>query len=302
MEAFYSPLPLLSADVGCTMAGMTRSPIIDRLRRLAPALLLALTLPAAASARGVEVRYLANEGFLIAAGEAKVLIDALYGEGIRGYPAVPTDIRRRAEAAEGEFAGVDLVLASHFHGDHFDARSVARHLAANPKARFVSTQQAAEQVRGKVAASADRVSGLWPAEGERVAIEHAGIRVTALRLHHGRLSAQNVGLIVEIAGVKLIHLGDTGVTVEEIRPLGLRREKIDVALVPYWHIGGPVVDELGARHVVAIHLPSPDAPRDYFEGTGNLEGQIETIRAEAPAVWVPLEPLESRSFEPGGSR
>lgn len=263
-------------------------------------MILTVALPVAAGASGVEVRYLGNEGFLLVAGESKVLIDALYGGGIRGYPAVPADIRSRAEAAEGEFAGVDLVLASHFHGDHFDAPAVARHLRANPDARFVSTRQAAERLRDQASELADRASGFWPEDGAREAVEHAGIRVTALRLHHGSVPAQNLGLIIELAGVKLIHLGDTAITAAELRPLALRKEAIDVALVPYWLIDRSsyqsTLDELGARHIVAMHLPVPDAPKRYFGAAVSLRGQVDLIREKLPGAWVPLEPLASRRF------
>ena len=39
------------------------------------------------------------------------------------------------------------MLASHHHGDHFDAEAVARHLASNPGARFVSTRQAVDRLQ-----------------------------------------------------------------------------------------------------------------------------------------------------------
>ncbi len=263
-------------------------------------LLLALSLPGTAAAEGIEVRYLANEGFLLAAGDRKVLIDGLYGDGIPGYPAVPAEIRARAEAATGEFAGVDLVLASHFHGDHFDPAAVARHLRANPGARFVSTRQAVERLLGEAGDLADRVDGFWPPDGERETLEHAGIQVTVLRLHHGRSDAQNLGLIVDLAGVRFIHVGDTVITAGELRPLGLRQAAIDVALVPCWFFDAPRyrpgLDEFGARHLVAMHFPAPDAPARYFGGAGSLEGRIEAVRKAVPEVWLPVEPLETRSF------
>ncbi len=72
----------------------------------------------------VSVTYLANEGFLLAAGPLQVLIDGLFDDGIDGYPAVPEAIRQRLEAGSGPWAVIDLVLATHHHGDHFDAIDV----------------------------------------------------------------------------------------------------------------------------------------------------------------------------------
>ena len=67
------------------------------------------------------------------------------------------DPELKQQSVARRFAGVDLILASHFHGDHFDAASVARHLRANPEAVFLSTNQAVaelcEQILGKKAGS-----------------------------------------------------------------------------------------------------------------------------------------------------
>jgi L-ascorbate metabolism protein UlaG (beta-lactamase superfamily) len=248
----------------------------------------------------VAVTYLGNAGFLIAAGETKVLVDALYGDGLAGYPVVPPLIRRRAEDGERELAGVDVVLASHRHGDHFDAGAVARHLAANPQSRFVSTAEAVASLVAVDPGLADRAVGLWPPAGERASVEHAGVRVTALRLHHGDAPAQNLGLLVEVGGFRLVHLGDTEVTADELRPLGLAAEGIDVALVPYWYfISGrrrPAIGEFGARQMVAVHFPAPDAPPEYFHPASSFGALVDAVRTADPEVWIPLSALETRSF------
>ena len=274
-------------------------------------LLLGTHLAVLADGGGVEITYLGNEGFLIAASETRVLVDALYGDGLRGYPVVPAAERRRAEEATGPFAGVDLVLASHHHGDHFDPAAVGRHLAHNPEARFVSTEQAVESLRRGFAGWADvagRVAGFWPAEGERAAFEHAGVRLTVLNLHHGRgrkPPVQNLGLLIDVGGLRLLHLGDTEVDADDVRPYKLREEGIDVALVPYWFFLDdsfrPVLDEIGARHAVAMHLPSPDAPKSYFEPGNDLEGLKAAIRGRDPRTWVPEGAPATKRFHPSAS-
>ncbi len=254
---------------------------------------------------GVEVTYLANEGFLIAAGDARVLVDALFGDGLAGYETVPAATRRELEAASGSFAGVDLVLASHHHGDHFDPRAVARHLENNPGARFVSTRQAVERLR-RVAGFerfADRVEGHWPAEGETAAVEHAGIRVTVLNLHHGRdrrPPVQNLGFLIEIGGLRLLHVGDTEVTVEDVRPYALGDAGVDVFFAPAWtftyDVWRPVLAEVGARARVVMHLAAEGAPAGTFGPDGTRAKRLERIRAADPDAIV-LETLETRRFD-----
>ena len=263
-----------------------------------------LLMPGAVFAQ-VEVIYLGNEGFLLVAGEKKVLIDALFGDGLRGYGVVPPDVRRDAETAAGSFAGVDLILASHFHPDHFDPRAVLRHLEHNPSARFVSTEQAVAKLRALDGAAAvlDRVKALVPSPGEDSRFEHADIRLTALALHHGNdrdPPVQNLGLQIELGGLRLMHFGDTEVVAEDVQAHALGARRIDVGLIPYWSLLSPsyraVVDLLDAEQTILMHLPTPDAPSAYFDGAGNYQGLLKKLRDLDPAAWIPLTVMESRPF------
>lgn len=257
----------------------------------------------------VGVTYLANEGFLIADGEQKVLIDALFGDGIQGYPVVPQEPRAQLEDATGPFAGVDLVLATHHHDDHFDAAAVARHLRANPEARFVSTRQAVERLRQLPGGEglAGRATGYWPAEGERVKIEHAGIAVTILNLHHGRgrqPEVQNLGFLIDLGGVRLLHVGDTEVDRDDVAPYRLGEEAIDVFFAPSWFFGypklGPVRAEIDAGLRVVMHLAETTAPARWFGPAGSRQKRIENIRAADPEA-ILLQPMETRRLPASGS-
>lgn len=271
----------------------------------AHAVLDAQPIPPAATAE-VEVTYLGNEGFLLAAGETKVLIDALYGDGLAGYAVVPDEPRRQLEAAAGRFAGVDLVLASHYHGDHFDAVAVARHLTNNPGARFVSTHQAVDRLRrveGFVDI-ADRVEGHWPAEGTTAAIEHAGVKVTILNLHHGRgrqPPVQNLGLLLDLGGLRLLHVGDTEVTTGDVSAYALGDAGIDVLFAPGWFFGykqwKPLLAEIDPASTVVMHLAEASAPASYFGPAGSRAKRIERILEVDPDAII-FESMETRTFTP----
>lgn len=255
-------------------------------------------------AAGVEVTYLGNEGFLIAAGETRILIDALFGDGLDGYAVVPPEPRRQLEAASGRFEGVDLVLASHYHGDHFDAEAVARHLVSNPGARFVSTHQAVDRLR-KVpdfTRFADRVEGYWPAEGTTDQVEHAGVKVTILNLHHGRgrqPPVQNLGLLIDVGGQRLLHVGDTEVTVADVSAYALGDADIDVLFAPGWFFGykqwKPLLAEIDASSTVVMHLAEPSAPASYFGPAGSRAKRIERILEVDPSAII-FESMEARRF------
>ena len=65
----------------------------------------------------VEITFIDNAGFLIAAGVTKVLIDALY-EGNAYISSPPDMILQQAIEGDPPFDGVDLLLITHDHPDH----------------------------------------------------------------------------------------------------------------------------------------------------------------------------------------
>jgi L-ascorbate metabolism protein UlaG (beta-lactamase superfamily) len=255
------------------------------------------------------VTALGNEGFLIEAGEDVVLVDGLY-HGLGGY-FIPSEQQREArERAEPPFDAVDLVLASHHHPDHFDAVVVRKHLIANPGGVLVTTPMAVDLLHedgDRFQAISPRVRALYPNEGEIERIEIGGIRVEVFNLHHGRnrsLPAQNLGFVVEMSGLRFLHIGDTLATATELAALGLAERAIDVAFVPYWHLlDGPgarkYLEAIGATTVVAMHLPAADAPRSYLDPAQDLEGLIRIVEEAAPGVIVFADVMERREIRTG---
>jgi L-ascorbate metabolism protein UlaG (beta-lactamase superfamily) len=214
------------------------------------------------------VTYIGNSGFLIRAGGKAILIDALF-DGFPGGYVVPSGVREPLLAGRAPYDGIDLILATHDHADHFSAAAVRRVLASNPRAVFVGPVNAA-------AALADvggRARALDPAEGRRAETEVEGIRVEAMRLSHGTPPAGvpdigNLGYLVTVGGMKFFHTGDIDyqiVTPALLASLGIPDEHVDVAFVPHFYLGGPgpipfVVEGLRPRFVVASHLQYTDTP------------------------------------------
>ena len=122
-----------------------------------------------------------------------------------------------------------------------------------------------------------------------------------INLHHGRTRPfQNLGFLVELGGIKFLHVGDTEATPAEFRLYELTAESIDVAFVPYWHL----LDEatrvgvsraIGAGTIVAMHVPAADAPESYFGSAGNRKALVDALE-ELPGVTVFERPLETRSI------
>ena len=86
--------------------------------------------------------FIGNEGVVVDSGQSAIAIDAMFGDGAGPYADTPPALRDALEAARGAWRNIDLILATHGHPDHFEARAVVRHMRSNPDAHLVTTPQA----------------------------------------------------------------------------------------------------------------------------------------------------------------
>ena len=273
--------------------------------------LVALMAWASAQAQ-VTVSYVSNAGFLLEGGGKKVLIDALYDEGIVGYPRIPLETKKLLRSAEPPFDAVDLVLITHEHADHFGPRTVTRHMRANPKATLICTPQVRDDLERHIKnypGIAKRIVAVYPEEGETVKGTYGGIPVQVLNLHHGRnrpKPAENLGFIFELGSMTVLHVGDTEARSGVFEQYGFKDRHIDVALLPAWmvsydHWASAVRDYIHPRHIVAMHMPLPDAPGNFFGLHGNYDVRANTIKQMFPEAALLETPGAKRTFAPKDS-
>ena len=250
----------------------------------------------------IEITYLANEGFLLASADHKVLIDGLFREGVDGYAKLSPELRETVETAQAPFDTVDLVLATHLHADHFHALAVCRFLESNPLAEFISTLQALGQMRSECnnpAALAGRVRSGLQGDGSPAPFVFEDLRAEAVFLHHGATSpVENFGYRIDIGGLRVLHMGDSQASVEELRAAGFEAGSVDLAFVPFWYLidkrWTPAIDFLEPAGIVAMHLPVPGSPDlQTFNG---YDGLLQMISTRFPRSVVFDEPFETRMF------
>lgn len=235
------------------------------------------------------VRYLANEGVLLATDSAAVVIDGLFGAGLPDYPVVPAATRDSLERALGPYGSIRAVLATHPHDDHFDPVAVGRHLAANPNAVFVGHPEAAEALAERVGgfeAIAGRVLAPALDYGEEVEIDAGGVSVRVLGVPHdgGPERIGHRAYVVELAGRRFVHTGDGPSGPGDLAPFDLPGAGIDTAFVPFWILYGEagrgiVRDEIAPRRVVAVHLSR--------EGAGRQARRVGEAMPEAEVFGAP---------------
>ena len=252
-------------------------------------------------ASGLQVTFLGNEGFLLEAEGRKVLIDALVSRSMPRYVQQDESLRNTLEGAQPPF-DVGLVLATHVHGDHFDARAVATYLRARPEAVFISTEQALsklDDLPGFEALKA-RARAVKPSPSKFVRLPEFGL--TVVDMHHGmdrRPPTQNHGFVLELGGLRILHMGDTEVTAEELEELDLGGP-IDLAFVPGWYLDaqpwkGALDETIQPKKIVVMHL----AP-GWVDGHSNFQKQsrdrVGRVRSAYPQAIVFERPLEQRQF------
>ncbi len=253
----------------------------------------------------VGLSWLGQAGFILRAGPATALLDPFLAphEGRLYESALPP---ARAE-------GIDVVLCSHEHVDHFDAASAPAIAAASPGAVFVVPRPIVDMVT-EAGISPDRVVGMQP--GER--LELAGLAIRAVPAMHGvtmedaygfgeSLSGglmRFLGYVVDAGSVRLYHAGDT------IHYPGmestLRELALDVAMLP---INGRdpereargIVGNLTAREAAwlataigaAVVIPMH---HDLFaRNRGYPAHLVESVERDHPGVSV-LVPVREEPF------
>ena len=230
-------------------------------------------LPTAAEAP--RLTYLANEGVMLEGSGGRVFIDALFGDGLPQYAAVPPGLRDSLERARPGFDGPAVVLTTHAHRDHHDAAALGRYLSSNPKARSLGPPDPG--------APPDSVDVGW-------------VRARALALPHGR-TVRPVGhaaWLVTLDGVTALHIGDTMSEPDSWPTFGLPAAGVDLALVPYWYAleearFARVLAVTRARAVVLLHSPlGPEG--DSLASRGGWEAWSRDLRRRYPQVRAPSRP------------
>ena len=241
-------------------------------------------------------------GFAVSANDRIALIDPFFS---------PHEARLyEASMPPSSATGVDVVICTHEHLDHFDAEAAPAIAAASPGAVFVVPAPIVDQVT-EVGIAGDRVLGVQPGEVHEV----GGFTVGAVPACHAvtmgdaygfgeALSGGLVrflGYVVDAAGVRLYHAGDTihfdgmETTVRSFAP--------DVALLPVngrhaereaRGIPGNLNEreaawlaaEIGADTLIPMH-------HDMFRGNlGSAAAVVEAAEQEARSMSVLVPPRD----------
>jgi L-ascorbate metabolism protein UlaG (beta-lactamase superfamily) len=180
--------------------------------------------------------WLGQAGFVIDAGGYRLVIDPYLSDSLaekyRGR-LYPHQRMMAAPVTTDGLGHVDLVLSTHQHTDHMDPQTLQPLLAARPDAKLVAPMAAREEAMKRAAIGEGRLHLIDAGES---LTPLPGITVTATRSAHEILERDTaghykfLGYVIDIAGARLWHSGDTipyDGMIEEVAAL-----KPDIALLP----------------------------------------------------------------------
>ena len=241
------------------------------MRMLVAAALLAAT-PAIASA-DVTIRFIANEGVYITDGDTAVLIDALTWNSYDGTYALPSDEARAAMiAGDAPYENVVALLFTHIHGDHSDPAGAVEFLNAQGNGVVAASTQITDAIsNGEGAASRINSVALSAEEPGPWQLPAHDFIEGAWVFH--REGVDNITWHVNLAGVSILHLGDTQPQMADFSVWD--DTEFDVILYPYWFAQMPegvaFLDSRPDARAIAFHIPAAATPLTIQAGLGERE-------------------------------
>ncbi|MEJ2145651.1 MAG: MBL fold metallo-hydrolase [Acidobacteriota bacterium] len=248
------------------------------------------------------VTFVANDGFLLENGGAKVLVDAAFSSP-SGRPS--QEVLDDISFARGPFADIDLMLITHHHRDHVDPKVVAAHLQNNAHCRLIANTRTVDLLRKEDGFDRirDRVHevNLEPGTNRRMTVNGIDVGVLAL-IHSGQprdgriVPAEPMGhlaFVVDLAGAGFLHVGDAWLG-DAVNKATLSAYPFDEAPVQFLFLNffcrTPAERELIARtikpsRIIAMHI----APAD-------LAKELKEIHAAYPWAIVFRDSMEQRFF------
>ena len=223
-------------------------------------------------AQNVEIQYLANEGVLIKSANTQILIDAIFNKEFDYLDVLPDSELTKIENAEAQYKSIDIILATHLHGDHFNAQIVGKHLIANKSTLFFGPYETVSNFKAnfeEFQSISPRISAETPNLFEAKTITLKNTTIKILRLEHLGTSpwkeAENVAYLITIDDKKILHLGDSIIDIKNLENFGLEKENIDVAILPYWQLGSSEQKEIikkyiNPKQILVAHIPLKSYP------------------------------------------
>lgn len=234
------------------------------------------------------VTYLASEAYLIDDGEHAVLIDAFVPDAYKIYePLAPADWTKMRDGAP-PFDRVTAAVVTHHHRDHFQADAAAAYLNAHPGVTLFGPPAVIDALR-TAGYKGERAVSALPGYGKRESHDLDGVTLSLLRLRHmpaGDTDIEHLGVLLDIGGHRVLHLGDAYPDEENFRPHELPHDELDLAIVPDWFFATQWFPEAPA---LVNEFIAPACMLATHVAIENRAATLKRLAAEFPALMLLAE-------------
>lgn len=194
----------------------------------------------------------ANAGVLICLNNKKILVDAMHNKKTYQFSRVADEILRKIAGGEGDFTGVDAMLYTHDHPDHYSKNWTQRALDWNPGLHLVSPVRDFADLKNVHVLTR-------PIE----TLQIAGVQITARQIPHDGsdyASVLNYAYLLDMDGYRILLLGDGVMDAKAVQAVVEGRE-IHLALLNFPFLtlkrGRDIMDHvICAQKYLFFHLPS----------------------------------------------
>ncbi len=216
----------------------------------------------------VTVTSVANAGVLINTKKKKILVDGLHKGKNHTYSPVDDTTAEKIIKAKDIFSGLDLLLITHDHSDHFSPELCFSALSENKALHIVGTDAVAKALKDMANGDEDILSRIWsiePDPNKSLRMNIRGINIEACDFIHDTYesaSSKNVAYLFTLNGKTFLHIGDAKADVEAFEKMECLKRKIDVMFVPFPYVGTTdgrkVISTISPQKLVVMHLPEAE--------------------------------------------
>lgn len=251
----------------------------------------------------IQITLLANEGIMVQVGRTNFLIDGLHQNDGEFFSGLSQTVRQ--DLLDGEkplFQGMDYLLFSHCHYDHFSAALTQQFLEKHRiKGLFMPDQSTREfSALREMAHSKSDLTGLidLPLGQKQVFQLENDITLTVFRsVHAGHqfIDVEHYCYLLDLSGYTLFIIADSHDDVAYFTQM-LAGETVDVALVNPMFInryaGSAVIGQaLKPQQIIVYHIPFEDHSRHGFRKI--VPHDITKYQAGLPPISILWDELQT---------
>jgi L-ascorbate metabolism protein UlaG (beta-lactamase superfamily) len=215
----------------------------------------------------LDISYLGNEGFLIYSKNKKVLVDALFKVNLPSYSEPSDSLINQMTVGKPPYNNIDLLLITHYHGDHFNPDFTISFLENQSNCKLVAHKQVVDVMREK--AGFDRVKSriveINIENGSMTSLEEKGINLDIVCMsHNNNIETKNLSFMVSIKGNRFFHIGDATIdeNIQVLQQYNFDKKPINVIFLQSYDTSSVskqyITTTIKPEMIIAMHL-SADA-------------------------------------------